>query len=85
MGAVVVLGLEDGVLPTWYAWLSAVLTAFVLGMTLLLALPYSAGVVAPVGWSPPRSSCSACAGAWADGRTNAPVLERGPGRSSRSG
>ena len=48
MGAVVVLGLKDGVLPKWYAWLSAVLTAFVLGMTLVLALPYSAGVVAPV-------------------------------------
>ena len=48
MGAVVVLGLKDRVLPRWYAWLSAVLTAFVLGMTLVLALPYSAGVVAPV-------------------------------------
>ena len=48
MGAVVVLGLKDGVLPRWYAWLSAVLTLFVLGMTLVLALPYSAGVVAPV-------------------------------------
>ena len=48
MAAVVVLGLKDRVLPRWYAWLSAVLTAFVLGMTLVLALPYSAGVVAPV-------------------------------------
>ena len=48
MGAVVVLGLKDGVLPRWYAWLSALLTAFVVGMTLVLALPYSAGVVAPV-------------------------------------
>ena len=48
MGAVVVLGVKDGVLPRWYAWLTAVLTAFVVGMTLVLALPYSAGVVAPV-------------------------------------
>ena len=48
MGAVVVLGLRDGLLPRWYAWLSAVLTTFVVGMTLGLALPYSAGVVAPV-------------------------------------
>lgn len=48
MAAVVVLGLRDRVLPRWYAWLSAVLTAFVVLMTLVLALPYSAGVVAPV-------------------------------------
>ena len=48
MGAVVVLGLRDRVLPRWYAWLSFVLTAFVLGMTGVLGLPYSAGVVAPV-------------------------------------
>ncbi len=48
MAAVVVLGLKDRVLPRWYAWLSALLTAFVVGMTLVLALPYSAGVVAPV-------------------------------------
>lgn len=48
MGAVAVLGLADKVLPRWYAVLSAVLTAFVLGMTLVLGLPYSAGVVAPV-------------------------------------
>jgi hypothetical protein len=48
MAAVVVLGLRDRLLPRWYAWLTAVLTAFVLGMTLVLALPYSAGVVAPV-------------------------------------
>jgi hypothetical protein len=48
MGAVVVLALADRVLPRWYGWLSAVLTTFVLAMTLVLGLPYSAGVVAPV-------------------------------------
>ena len=48
MGAVAVLGLRDRILPRWYAWLSVVLTAFVLGMTGVLGLPYSAGVVAPV-------------------------------------
>lgn len=48
MGAVAVLGLRDGLLPRWYAVLSTVLTAFVLGMTLVLGLPYSAGVIAPV-------------------------------------
>ena len=48
MGAVAVLGLKDRVLPRWYGWLSAALTAFVLGMTLVLALPYSAGVAASV-------------------------------------
>jgi hypothetical protein len=48
MGAVAVLALGDGLLPRWYGWLSAALTTFVLGMTLVLALPYSAGVVAPV-------------------------------------
>ena len=42
------LGLRDRVPPRWYAWVSAVLTAFVVGMTTVLALPYSAGVVAPV-------------------------------------
>jgi hypothetical protein len=48
MGAVAVLGLRDRVLPRWYAVLSAVLTVFVLGMTLVLGLPYSSGLVAPV-------------------------------------
>jgi hypothetical protein len=48
MGAVAVLGLKDRVLPKWYAVLSTVLTVFVLGMTLVLGLPYSAGVIAPV-------------------------------------
>lgn len=48
MGAVAVLGLVHKVLPKWYAVLSAVLTVFVLAMTLVLGLPYSAGVVAPV-------------------------------------
>lgn len=42
------LGLKDRVLPKWFAVLSAVLTVFVLAMTLVLGLPYSAGLAAPV-------------------------------------
>lgn len=48
MGAVAVLGLRDKVLPKPYAVLSAVLTVFVLGMTLGLGLPYSSGLIAPI-------------------------------------
>lgn len=48
MGAVAVLGLKDKVLPRSYAALSAVLTVFVLGMTLVLGLPYSSGLIAPI-------------------------------------
>lgn len=48
MVAVAVLGLKDRVLPRSYAGASAVMALFVLGMTLVLGLPYSAGLIAPV-------------------------------------
>ena len=48
MGAVVVLSLVHRVLPRWYGALSAVFTLFVVLMTGLGGLPYSAGLVTPL-------------------------------------
>lgn len=48
MAAAAWLGLKDRVLPRSYAVVSAVTATFVLGMTLVLGLPYSSGLIAPV-------------------------------------
>jgi hypothetical protein len=48
MGAVAVLSLVDRVLPRWYGALSAVFTTFVVLMTAIGGLPYSAGLVTPL-------------------------------------
>lgn len=48
VGALVVLALKERVLPRWLGWVSAVAAFLVAGMTLAFALPYSAGVVAPL-------------------------------------
>lgn len=42
------LGLRDRSLPRWLGIVSLVLGAFVTGMTVVLALPYSAGLAVPV-------------------------------------
>lgn len=47
IGAIAVLSLRERVLPRWIGWVSVVTTVLVALMTLGLALPYSAGVVAP--------------------------------------
>jgi hypothetical protein len=48
MGAVAVLSLAHRVLPRWYGALCALFTVFVVLMTGVLGLPYSAGLVTPL-------------------------------------
>jgi hypothetical protein len=48
MGAVAVLALVHRVLPRWYGALSALFTTFVVLMTAIGGLPYSAGLVTPL-------------------------------------
>lgn len=48
MGAVAVLSFAHRVLPRWYGGLSAFFTVFVVLMTGVLGLPYSAGLVTPL-------------------------------------
>jgi hypothetical protein len=48
MGAVAVLALVHRVLPRWYGALSALFATFVVLMTGVGGLPYSAGLVTPL-------------------------------------